>query len=159
MRDLMKLARAAAEAARKAETSPATDAKLPAKACVTCAHFRPKPGQTPDGWCTRHKVETWGQYADGCADDWTPAGPAARALEQRRAAVVARLEADPALRYAFAVSGASPGAPAERDVSVMLGLRDSSGRIVAGELRIPADRWPGVAVFAAHWRDSDGRPS
>ena len=84
---------------------------------------------------------------------------AARDLERRRAEVVARLKADSALRYAFDVQGAAPDQSA-RDVSVMLGLRDSAGTIVTGELCVPADRWPGLAVFTAYWRQAaEGRPS
>ena len=129
-------------------------------ACVTCAHFRPKPGQTPDGQCAKHHSETWAQYAGGCADDWTPADPAARELERRRARVVARLKADSTLRYSFDVQGASLTAPASGPVSVMLGLRTAIGGIVTGELIVPADRWPGVALFNERLRQSaEGLPS
>ena len=106
MADLMKLARAAAEAARKAETS--------------------------------------------TGDDFTPA---ARELERRRQIVADRLKADPVLRYAFDVQGASPGPGAPGAVSVMLGLRDRDGRIVTGLMTVPADRWPGLVVFMAYWQD------
>ena len=134
-------------------------AKAPA-VCGSCAHYRAKAGQTPDGWCARHKVETWGAYADGCADDWQPANADVRALERRRADVVARLKADPALRYSFDVANASPAAPADGPVSVMLGLRTATGAIVTAELRIPADRWPGIALFTEHWRiAAEGLPS
>ncbi len=34
----------------------------------------------------------------------------------------------------------------------MLGLRTASGSIVTGEARIPANRWPGPALFAEHLR-------
>ena len=107
MPDLMKLARAAAEAARKAETS------------------------TADGF-TR----------------------TARELERRRQTVTDQLKADPVLRYAVDVQGASPGPGAPGSVSVMLGLRDRDGRILTGLLTVPADRWPGVAVFSEFWRDA-----
>ena len=80
-----------------------TAPNLPPETCATCASFRATPGKTPDGHCTRYKVETWGAYANGCADGWTLAGPAARELERRRAEVVARLETDSTLRYAFRV--------------------------------------------------------
>ena len=166
MPDLMKLARAAAEAARKGESArtpdtPAANADpLPATACATCAHYTAEPGKTPDGWCRKHRTETWGAYAGGCASDWTPADPATRMLERRRSAVVARLEADPALRYAFDAQGATPAGPADGPVSVLIGLRDSSGVIVTGELHIPGDRWLGLAPFAEHWRKAaEGAPS
>ncbi len=166
MPDLMKLARAAAEAARKGEPAstpdtPAANAPpLPPKACATCAHFTPAPGKTPDGWCRKHRTETWGAYAGGCAADWTPADPAARTLERRRAAVVARLEADPGLRYSFDAANAAPTAPANGPVSVLLGLRMAGGGIVTGELRIPGDRWPGIVLFGEHLRlAAEGRPS
>ena len=82
------------------------------------------------------------------------------ALERRRQKVIGALRADPALRYAFDVVGATPGDAAARDVSVMLGLRDSAGTMVTGELRVPGDRWPGLAVFGAFWRQAaDRRPS
>jgi hypothetical protein len=126
---------------------------LPHGACGSCAHFRAKAERTPD-WCVKHRTETWGAYADGGAADWTPAAPAARALERRRAVIVARLEADPALRYSFDVQGATPSGPAQSDVSVMLGVRTADGAIVAGELRVPADRWPGVGAFSKYWRES-----
>ena len=124
----------------------------PSGACGSCLHFRPAPGKQPDGWCTRHKVETWAQYAGGCADDWTPADSAARELERRRTDVVARLKADPELRYSFDVANASPTAPADGPVSVMLGLRTATGTITTGEARIPANRWPGVALFGERLR-------
>lgn len=128
-------------------------------ACDACASFGVKDGSGP-GWCGKYRVETFGRYADGCRDGFTPADPMARKMERRRAEVAARLEADPALRYAFDVVNASPTAPAARDVSVMLALRDSTGRIITGELRIPAPRWQGIAVFAAHWRKAEaGKPS
>ena len=84
--------------------------------------------------------------------------PVSAALERRRQKVIGALRADPALRYAFDVVGASPGDAAARDVSVMLGLRDAGGQIVTGELRVPADRWPGLAVFDAFWRQAAERP-
>lgn len=129
-----------------------SDATTPTGACASCLHFRAKPGQTPDGWCARHKVETWGAYADGCVDDWTPADSAARELERRRADVIGRLKADPELRYSFDVANASPTGPADGPVSVMLGLRTTSGSVVTGEARIPANRWSGPALFAEHLR-------
>ena len=133
---------------------------LEAATCATCTHYTAEPGKTPDGWCRKHRTEAWGAYGGGCAADWTPADPATRTLERRRSAVVARLEADPALRYSFDVQGATPTAPADGPVSVLLGLRDSSGVIVTGELCIPAARWPGLAAFAEHWRKAaEGAPS
>lgn len=170
MSDLMRLARAAAAGRRSSTESEATptetasttakDATTPTGACATCAHYRAKPGQTPDGWCARHKVETWGAYSDGCADDWTPATENARVLERRRAEVIARLKADTKMRYSFEVQGASPAGPAQTDVLVLLGLRDSTGRIVTGELRVPANRWQGLALFAEYWRQAtEGWPS
>jgi len=166
MPDLMKLARAAAEAARKREPAstpdtPSTKAPpVPPKACATCAHYTPTPGKAPDGWCRKHRTEAWGAYTVGCAADWAPAHQATRTLERRRAAVVARLEADPALRYSFDVQGATPTTPADDPVSVLLGLRMAGGGIVTGELHIPADRWPGVALFNEHLRlAAEGNPS
>jgi len=132
---------------------------LPPKACATCAHYTPTPGKAPDGWCRKHRTEAWGAFASGCAADWTPADPATRTLERRRSAVVARLEADPALRYSFDVQGATPTAPANGPVSVLLGLRMAGGGIVTGELRIPGDRWPGIAVFAEFWDAASERPA
>ena len=124
----------------------------PHGACATCTHFEKRPGDSPPGHCRRFKVSTDGAYADGCADGWTPAAPVVRALERRRAEVIARLKADPALRYSFDVQGASPIGPAQADVSVMLGVRTADG-VVAGELRVPAERWPGLALFTEYWRD------
>ena len=170
MSELMRLARAAAAGRRSSTESEATptetphtaanDPALQTGACGSCAHYRPAPGKQPDGWCAGHKVGTWGAYADGCADGWTPADPATRTLERRRAAVVARLQADPALRYAFDVQGATPSGPASGPVSVVLGLRDSMGAIVTGELTAPAERWPGLALFTEYWRmAAEARPS
>jgi hypothetical protein len=85
------------------------------------------------------------------ADGFTPA---ARELERRRQTVADRLKADPMLRYAFDVQGASPGPGAPAPVSVMLGLRDRGGRIITGLMAVPADRWPGMAMFCAFWRDA-----
>lgn len=98
----------------------------------------------------------------GLAELAAPPAPAVADLERRRAEVVARLKADSALWYAFDVQGAAPGqaVPDARDVSLMLGLRDSAGTIVTGELRVPSDRWPGLSVFAAFWRQAaERRPS
>ncbi len=141
-------------------STPAAAQTVPSGACAACAHYRAKPGQTPDGWCVKHRTETWAAYTGGCTADWTPAAPAARVLERRRAAVVARLEADPALRYSFDVQGATPTAPADGTVSMLLGLRMADGSIVTGELHIPADRWPGIALFNEHLRlAAEAKPS
>ena len=131
---------------------------LPHRACATCTHFRAKAEQSPDGWCAKYRTETWGAYADGCADGWKPADQALVAVAHRRHAVSKQLEADPALRYAFDVAGATPGGPAQTDVSVVLSLRTADGAIVAGELRVPADRWPGVGAFAAYWQQAGEVP-
>ncbi len=81
-------------------------------------------------------------------------------LERRRSRVIAALQADPMLRYSFDVQGASVTGPAPSDVSVMLGLRDANGTIIAGELRVPAHKWPGLAVFIAFWKEaSERKPS
>lgn len=132
---------------------------LPPKACATCAQYTVAPGKTPAGWCGKHRAETWGAYAGGCASDWTPADQATRTLERRRAAVVARLEADPALKRAFDVVNATPTGPAEGPVSVLLGVRMADGSITTGELRIPGNRWPGIAVFAEFWDAASERPA
>ena len=131
---------------------------LPHRACATCTHFRAKAEQSPDGWCAKYRTETWGAYADGCADGWKPADPALVALARRRHAVASDLKAHPETRYSFDVQGATPSGPASGPVSVVLALRDSTGVVVAGELRIPADRWPGVGAFAEHWRQASEAP-
>lgn len=86
-------------------------------------------------------------------------GPQEHDLEPRRQAVADQLRADTRLRYAFDVRGASPARPAPGPVSVMLGLREANGRIVTGELSIPAGKWPGLAVFTAYWREAAERRS
>ena len=86
-------------------------------------------------------------------------GPRERDLERRRQAVADQLRAEAALKYAFDVRGASPVRPAPGPVSVMVGLRDAEGRIVTGELHIPAEMWPGLAVFTAYWREAAERRS
>ena len=85
--------------------------------------------------------------------------PKQRGLERRRQAVAHQLQADTRLRYAFDVRGASPASPAPGPVSVMVGLRDAEGRIVTGELHISAEKWPGLAVFTAYWREAAERRS
>ncbi len=126
--------------------------------CSACAHFEARPTEAPDGWCTRHKIETWAAPAFTCPT-YRPADPALVALAHRRHAAAKQLEADPALRYAFDVAGATPSGPASGPVSVVLALRDSTGRICAGELRIPPDRWPGVGAFSKYWRTAaEGKP-
>ena len=137
-------------------TKGAPDAPVGMARCSACAHFQTRPGETPDGWCTRHEVETWAAPLFQCGA-YRPADAALVALARRRAAVVKQLQAEPALRYAFAVQGASPIVPASGPVSVVLALRDSTGAIVTGEVVVPADRWPGVAVFTAYWRDAAER--
>lgn len=161
MSELMRLARALRDgwrsstepeaASTEEPTAPAT-VTAPTGACGSCAHFRPAPGKQPDGWCVKHRTETWAQFAGGCAADWQPADTAARELTRRRAEVVARLEADPSLRYGFDAQGASPTAPANGTVSVLLGLRMAGGSVVTGELHIPAHRWPGIVLFNEHLR-------
>ena len=121
--------------------------------CSACTHFQPRAGETPDGWCTRHQVEAWAEPLFECRT-YRPADPVLVALARRRHAVAKQLEADPTLRYAFDVQGATPSGPAVADVSVMLGLLAADGAIVAGELRVPAERWPGVGAFAEHWRQA-----
>ena len=127
--------------------------------CSACTHFQPRAGETPDGWCTRHQVEAWAEPLFECRT-YRPADPVLVALARRRHAVAKQLEADPTLRYAFDVQGATPSGPASGSVSVVLALRDSTGAIVAGELRVPAERWPGLTPFCKHWRESaEARPS
>ena len=124
--------------------------------CSARAHFQTRPGETPDGWCGRLSVETWAAPLFQCGT-WRPVDAALVALARRRATVVKQLQAEPVLRYAFDVQGASPIVPASGPVSVVLALRDSTGAIVTGEVVVPADRWPGVAVFTAYWRDAAER--
>lgn len=86
--------------------------------------------------------------------------PAIADLERRRLKVIDELCADPALRYAWDVQDATPAGPAMGQVSVLLGLRDATGAITTGELRVPAEKWPGIALFADHWwQAAEGRPS
>ena len=85
---------------------------------------------------------------------YRPADPALVALARRRHAVAKQLEADPSLRYAYDVQDATPSGPASGPVSVVLALRDSTGAIVAGEIRVAAERWPGLTPFCEHWRES-----
>ena len=66
--------------------------------------------------------------------------------------MAADLKAHPETRYAFDAVNATPSGPAQADVSVMLGVRTADGSIVAGELRVPAERWPGVGAFTQYWR-------
>ena len=93
----------------------------------------------------------------GGLDTGRPGYPDARAST---GAVVARLEPDPALRYSFDVQGATATAPADGTVSVLLGLRVADGSIVTAELRIPGNRWPGIALFNEHLRlAAEAKPS
>ena len=127
--------------------------------CACCAYFEPRAGDPPDGWCSRYAVETWSTPVFECRG-YRPADPALVALARRRHAVAADLKAHPEARYSFDVQGATQSGPATADVSVMLGVRAADGAIVAGELRVPADRWPGLTPFCKHWRESaEARPS
>ena len=121
--------------------------------CACCAHFQPRPSEAPDGWCTRHQVEAWAAPLFECRG-YRPADPALVALARRRHAVAADLKAHPEARYSFDVANASPSGPATADVSVMLSLRTADGAVVAGELRVPAERWPGLALFTEYWRQA-----
>lgn len=163
MSELMRLARAAANRQTTGEIAPTqgmnTTATFPPGACATCAHYRAAPDDS-SGRCARYRAETWGHLADGCANDWKPADPVAQELNRRHAGLVARLKAEPSLRYAFDVADASLRGRADRDVRVLLGLRDSGGHIFTGEITIPAGRWPGIVIFNEHWRQAtEGRPS
>lgn len=120
-----------------------------AVACVNCRHFTAKDG--PVGECRRYGTEAFAAPVFDCPGYW-PADPALVDLARRQHKVADQLRADPVLRYAFDVHGASPSGPASEAVSVVLGLRDQGGAIVTGELRVPADRWPGIAVFTHFWR-------
>ena len=157
MSELMRIARAAANCRSTAETAtlltkipniPTTDS------CASCSHYRDALGETAAGWCRQHHTETWGSYAHGCDDDWTPADPAALELERRRCKVVAELAADPTLRYAFDVKDATLIGPSTTVVLVLLGFRDATGHIVTGQLRIPPDRWPGINEFTEFLRQT-----
>ncbi|MDA8351553.1 MAG: hypothetical protein M0038_22660 [Pseudomonadota bacterium] len=119
--------------------------------CSACAHFEPRPGDTLDGWCSRHAVEAWSAPLFECRT-YRPDDAAVVALARRRHAVAADLKAHPETRYSFDVQGATPGGPASGPVSVVLALRDSTGRICAGELRVPPERWPGITLFSEFWR-------
>ncbi|HEX5461373.1 MAG TPA: hypothetical protein VFX20_15520 [Steroidobacteraceae bacterium] len=165
MSELMRLARAAANGRR--EDGPAADATvlnaekdsepLPHSACAACLHFTAATGKTPDGWCGRYGVKTWAGCAAGCRDGFVPRCSETRAIGDRRRKVAEMARLDPALQYAYEVVGASPIGAAAGPLSVMLGLRDSTGTIVAGELTVAAERWD-MAAFFAYW-DTQGRPS
>lgn len=73
--------------------------------------------------------------------------------------MVHKLEADTALPYAFHVSDAqlTHGAPGAAPVSVVIGMRTADGQVITGELQVPADRWPGLAIFTAHWEQAAER--
>jgi hypothetical protein len=34
--------------------------------CKSCAAFRARPGEAPDGWCRRYRTETWGGVPFKC---------------------------------------------------------------------------------------------
>ena len=128
-----------------------------AVACVNCRHFTSKDG--PVGQCRRYGTEAFATPVFDCRGYW-PADSALVDLARRRHKVADQLRADPALRYSFDVQGATPAGPASGPVSVMLGVRMADGSIVAAELHIPGDRWPGLAAFAEHWRKAaEGAPS
>ena len=138
-------------------SSPAPQAAAVGRAvtCSACRHFQPRPSERPDGWCGKFAAETWTAVPFAC--DGFEQSQASRRLEGRRQKVVGMLRADSALKYSFDVLAASPiGAPAG-PVSVMFGLRDSSGQIVTGELAVPADKWDMVS-FIRYW-DEQGRPT
>lgn len=169
MSDLMQLARAVASRAQDRSRSTVTanagalraaadtiSVAIPADACGACANFRTNPG-TIYGYCSRYKVETWGQYGGGCLNGFIPADNAAREIERRRAAVANRLRADRTLRYSFDVQGATPRGPASGPVSVMLGMRDQVFGIVTAELQVPAERWD-MAAFMEYLHAQE-RPS
>ena len=119
--------------------------------CAACAHFEGRPGEAPDGWCSRHAVEAWSAPLFECGT-YRPADAALVALARRRHAAAVDLKAHPETRYSFDVQGATPSGPAQADVSVMLGLRTTDNAIVAGELRVPPERWPGITLFSEFWR-------
>lgn len=126
--------------------------------CSACRHFEPRAGESPDGRCSRFATEAWSWPLFECRG-YRRADPALVELWRRKAEVVARLRTDSALRYAFDVAGATPRGAALGEVSVVLGLR-TKATTVTGELRIPADRWPGLALFTAYWhKAAQGRPS
>jgi hypothetical protein len=104
-----------------------------------------------------HKADILGELRDRVAGALAPAVPGAPDLEQRRASVANRLRSDPTLRYAFDVIDIPPAGLPAKPVSIMLGLRDREGRIVTGELMVPADKWD-MPAFLAYW-DAQGRPS
>jgi hypothetical protein len=81
----------------------------------------------------------------------------ARESESRRRKIIAMMQANPALRYSFDVQAAPLKSLPSEAVSVMLGLRDSAGTIVTGELTVPAERWD-FAAFVSYW-DAQGQPS
>ena len=149
-----RVARVATVAGGTSETEFSQAAPPPGMAgCACCAHFQPRPSEAPDGWCTRHQVEAWAAPLFECRG-YRPADPALVALARRRHAVAADLKAHPEARYSFDVANASPSGPATADVSVMLSLRTADGAVVAGELRVPAERWPGLALFTEYWRQA-----
>jgi hypothetical protein len=129
----------------------------PEGACDSCWHFRPAPGEAPDGRCARYGGDAWSALTGGCCGGWESRDPAARELERRRASVADRLRADLALRYAFDVTDVPPAGRPAGPVSMMLGLRDRDGRIITGELQIPAEKWD-MTAFLAYW-GAQGRPS
>lgn len=124
--------------------------------CTACRHFDPRPGAQPDGHCRRYVTETWSAVSFQCAG-YSPADPAARALEGRQRKVADMLRANPGLRYAYDVEGATPTGGPSGPVSVMLALRDATGSIITGELTVPGERW-NLAAFVAYW-NAQGRPS
>ena len=78
-----------------------------------------------------------------------------RSVAKRRQEIEQLLEAG--LAYGFDHQDATDDGPEPRDVSVMVGFRDTEQRMVIAEFTLPADRWPGLMVFAAQWREASER--
>lgn len=137
--------------------SPQPQGRVLCAVCAACRHFQARVGQSPDGWCRKYRVETWGEYRDGCADAFTAADPADRALEARQQEVEARLRTDQNLRIAADVADAPLRPEPGRPVSIVLAVRTAAG-IVSAELHAPRERFD-PALFIRYLKETSETPS
>jgi hypothetical protein len=76
------------------------------------------------------------------------ANAAAAALQRRHAWCVRQLEADSEQRYTWHATDAPLRPEAGEPVSLVLAIREPSGRIISGELSVPRDQFDGDAINA-----------
>jgi hypothetical protein len=123
-------------------------AGYPLVVCEDCLHLRDRSGERPDGHCRRFATETWKSVAFPCGG-FEHKGTSERVRNDRRRAVLANLDANPARNRAFIAAQQEDGS-----CLVTIAVRGKGD----GDVVIPAGRFSDPKDWATLLRDMEKQP-